>query len=184
MRYVRRCRHESTWVPHQPRSCWRASASRSPSMTPGIATAMRCCPAGAYVGAILLITATLSAGPVLSASSTMNRVLVGATSAAKYTQPADCEATAGNDSSALADGPSVATTTARALSVLPSASVTLWAVTAATGELSRTVPGARPAAICVPIAPIPCAGTAESPSDKERKITSKARFDVFIEGSS
>ena len=108
----------------------------------------------------------------------------GAVGAAKYTHPTDRERTAGRPSKRDAAGPSVATTTLLPLTTSPLVRRTLVPSTAATGVFNRTVPGARPAAICAGMAPIPAAGTAESPSLSMRKMMSNMRALVDSAGSS
>ena len=141
----------------------------------GSAATTRCFPAGAYVGATLLITAALSTGPMPVPSRITILESVGASSATKYTQPAAFESTGGRPSSALAAGPSVATTTADAEISPPSTIATEFGVVDATVAPSRTVPAGSREASWFGISCIPPAGTAASPSASIRKITSNIR---------
>ncbi len=108
----------------------------------------------------------------------------GATSAAKYTQPAARDVTAGNPNSELAAGPSVATMTARDDTVWPVAVVTRPGCTFVAAQLRCTLPEGRPAASWLVISPMPLAGTPVSPVASVRKMMSNMRRDVPRAGSS
>ena len=159
-------------------------ASRLPSVTPGSAATMRCLSAGAYDGATLLITATLSTGPLPVPSRTTSFLRVGGMSAEKYTHPTFRDSTAGIPRSDDAVGPSVATTTARAEMLSPVARVTFAPSIALTRVLRWMVPSASLLAICCGSACMPRDGNTLCPSLSDRKITSNMRREVARCGSS
>ena len=113
---------------------------------------------------------------------------MGAVSAAKYTHPTGRDPTSGNPNRRAAAGPSTATITDSATMSSPPDTDTLhpWAsrVSAVAAVLNRTVSTGSAAPIWAGMAPMPAAGTAESPSDRQRKITSNIRRDVSSSGSS